>query len=102
MFDGLILRWANYDKIVGNVERTGPSNCGQHLCPLGYSGDCSVLQRDKTPPRVDHCPGNIWVITNNGSSIVTWDRPRFTDNIGVEDVIESSGFFPGQVMDEPQ
>ncbi|XP_018027289.2 sushi, von Willebrand factor type A, EGF and pentraxin domain-containing protein 1, partial [Hyalella azteca] len=98
MFEGLLLRWAGYDRVEGNVERVGPSNCGQHVCPLGYTGDCTVLQRDKTPPRVDHCPGHIWVITKNGSAVVNWDRPRFTDNIGIEKTIEKSGYFPGQAF----
>lgn len=97
MFDGLLLRWTGYEDIEGNVERVGPSNCGQHVCPPGYSGDCSVLHRDKTPPRVDHCPGHIWVTTRNGSAVVNWDRPRFTDNIGIEKTVEQSGYFPGQV-----
>ena len=97
MFDGLLLRWAGYDKVEGNVERISPSNCGQHICPPGYSGDCTVLQKDKTPPRVDHCPGNIWVITKNGSAIVNWDAPHFTDNVGIERTVQKSGYFPGQV-----
>lgn len=97
IFDGLLLRWTGYDNVRGNVERVGPSTCGQYVCPPGYTGDCSVLERDKTPPRVNHCPGDMWVITRNGSEVVTWDEPVFSDNIGVTQVIDKSGYSPGQV-----
>ncbi|XP_045614794.2 uncharacterized protein uif isoform X1 [Procambarus clarkii] len=98
MFDGLLLRWTGYDMVKGNVERIGPSTCGQYVCPPGYTGDCSVLERDKTPPRVDHCPGDIWVITRNGSAVVDWDEPVFSDNIGIEQVVDKSGYSPGQAF----
>lgn len=97
MFDGLLLRWSGYDKVKGNVERIGPSTCGQYVCPPGYTRDCMVLERDKTPPRVDHCPGDMWVITHNGSAVVDWDEPLFTDNIGVTNHLDKSGYSPGQV-----
>ncbi|XP_042883171.1 sushi, von Willebrand factor type A, EGF and pentraxin domain-containing protein 1-like isoform X2 [Penaeus japonicus] len=98
IFDGLLLRWTGYDNVRGNVERVGPSTCGQYVCPPGYTGDCSVLERDKTPPRVNHCPGDMWVITRNGSEVVTWDEPVFSDNIGVTQVIDKSGYSPGQAF----
>lgn len=97
MFDGLLLRWTGYDMVKGNVERIGPSTCGQYVCPPGYTGDCSVLERDKTPPRVDYCAGDIWVITRNGSAVVDWDQPIFSDNIGIEQIVDKSGYSPGQV-----
>ncbi|XP_071520140.1 uncharacterized protein uif isoform X2 [Panulirus ornatus] len=98
MFDGLLLRWTGYDMVKGNVERIGPSTCGQYVCPPGYTGDCSVLERDKTPPRVDHCPTDIWVITRNGSAVVNWDEPLFSDNMGIEHVVDKSGYSPGQAF----
>lgn len=97
IFDGLLLRWTGYDSVKGNVERVGPSTCGQYVCPPGYTGDCSVLERDKTPPRVNHCPGDMWVITRNGSEVVTWDEPVFSDNIGVTQIVDKSGYSSGQV-----
>ncbi|KAK7079934.1 Calcium ion binding, partial [Halocaridina rubra] len=98
MFDGLLLRWTGYDSVRGNVERIGPSTCGQYVCPPGYTGDCTVLERDKTPPRVDHCPGDIWVITRNGSDVVDWDEPQFSDNIGINQIVDKSGYSPGQAF----
>ncbi|XP_045124302.1 sushi, von Willebrand factor type A, EGF and pentraxin domain-containing protein 1-like isoform X1 [Portunus trituberculatus] len=98
MFDGLLLRWSGYDKVKGNVERIGPSTCGQYVCPPGYTRDCMVLERDKTPPRIDHCPGDMWVITHNGSAVVDWDEPLFTDNIGVTNHLDKSGYSPGQAF----
>nr|XP_027224933.1 uncharacterized protein LOC113817130 isoform X1 [Penaeus vannamei] len=98
IFDGLLLRWTGYDSVKGNVERVGPSTCGQYVCPPGYTGDCSVLERDKTPPRVNHCPGDMWVITRNGSEVVTWDEPVFSDNIGVTQIVDKSGYSSGQAF----
>ncbi|KAK3869849.1 hypothetical protein Pcinc_024872 [Petrolisthes cinctipes] len=98
MFDGLLLRWTGYDQVHGNVERIGPSTCGQYICPPGYTGDCTVLERDKTPPRIDNCPGDQWRITRNGSAVVTWDEPLFSDNIGVEEYTDNSGYYPGQAF----
>lgn len=97
VYNGLILRWTGYDMVVGNIERVGPSTCRPFVCSPGYSGDCSVLESDKTPPRVDHCPGNIWIPTRNGTAVVNWDPPIFSDNIEIQKVVEKSGFSPGQV-----
>ncbi|XP_063614589.1 sushi, von Willebrand factor type A, EGF and pentraxin domain-containing protein 1-like isoform X2 [Penaeus indicus] len=98
IFDGLLLRWTGYENVKGNVERVGPSTCGQYVCRPGYTGDCSVLERDKTPPRVNHCPGDMWVITRNGSEVVTWDEPVFSDNIGVTQIFDKSGYSSGQAF----
>lgn len=98
IFDGLLLRWSGYEKIQGNVERIGPSACGKKICPPGYFGDCDVLQRDKTPPRVDHCPGDIWAITANGSSVINWDEPIFSDNLKIAKIDDQSGYMPGQMF----
>ena len=48
LYRGLTLTWAGYDDTVGGVERVVPSNCGQRVCPAGYSGaHCEQLQVDK-------------------------------------------------------
>lgn len=97
LHSGLALTWAGYEDVVGGVERIVPSHCGQRVCANGYSGSkCQQLQIDKEPPKVDHCPGDLWVIAKNGSSIVTWDNPAFSDNVGVSKIIEKSGHKPGQ------
>lgn len=97
LYSSLGLTWAGYDDLVGGVERIVPSHCGQRVCPNGYSGSkCQQLQVDKEPPRVDRCPGDLWVIAKNGSSVVSWDVPVFSDNVGVAKVVEKSGHRPGQ------
>lgn len=99
LYQGLILTWAGYDDITGGVERVVPSHCGQRVCPLGYSGNrCQQLEADKIPPKIEHCPGDLWVIAKNGSSIVTWDDPQFTDNVGIVRVQEKSGHRSGQTL----
>ncbi|XP_046990617.1 sushi, von Willebrand factor type A, EGF and pentraxin domain-containing protein 1 [Schistocerca americana] len=99
LYRGLALTWAGYDITVGGVERVVPSHCGQRLCAPGYSGaHCEQLQVDKVPPRVEHCPGDLWVLAKNGSAIVTWDEPHFSDNVGVVRVEEKNGHRPGQTL----
>lgn len=50
------------------------------------------------PPHVDYCPGDLWVIARNGSAVVTWDEPRFSDNVAVVKVEERGGHRPGQTL----
>ena len=98
LFEGLIMRWAGYEKTVGGVERIMPSICGKKTCPPGYVGpDCLSLQEDKIPPQVEYCPGDIWIATKNGSASVTWDLPRFTDNQGIARMVEPT-ITRGQVL----
>lgn len=39
IYEGLQLRWTNYEQFSGSVEFVRPSHCGQRVCQLGYSGD---------------------------------------------------------------
>lgn len=97
LYRGLVLTWAGYEDTFGGVERIVPSHCGQRICPAGYSGPkCQQLEVDKVAPRVEHCPGDLWVIAKNGSAIVNWDEPQFSDNVGVVKVQERNGHRPGQ------
>ncbi|ENN80781.1 hypothetical protein YQE_02790, partial [Dendroctonus ponderosae] len=99
LYRDLILTWAGYEDTVGGVERMVPSHCGQRICPPGYTGSkCQDLEVDKIPPKVDYCPGDLWIITKNGSALVVWDEPHFTDNVGVVSVQEKSGHRPGQTL----
>ncbi|KAF7987305.1 hypothetical protein HCN44_003067 [Aphidius gifuensis] len=99
LYQGLVLTWAGYDESFGGVERIVPSHCGQRICPPGYGGSkCQQLEADKISPKVEHCPGDLWVIAKNGSSIVTWDEPRFSDNVGVVKIQEKSGHRSGQTL----
>ncbi|XP_045468348.1 sushi, von Willebrand factor type A, EGF and pentraxin domain-containing protein 1 isoform X2 [Harmonia axyridis] len=96
---GLILTWAGYEETVGGVERIVPSHCGQRNCPAGYSGPkCQQLKVDKIPPKVEYCPGDLWIITKNGSAQVSWDEPHFNDNVGIVKVVEKNGHQPGQTL----
>lgn len=99
LYHGLILNWAGYEVTSGGVERTVPSMCGQRKCPNGYQGpNCQQLVVDKEPPIVEHCPGDLWVIAKNGSAVVTWDEPHFSDNIGVTKIVERNGHRSGTTL----
>ncbi|XP_055387901.1 uncharacterized protein LOC129616312 isoform X2 [Condylostylus longicornis] len=99
LYRGLTLNWAGYEITSGGVERSVPSMCGQRRCPSGYTGpNCQELEVDKEAPRVEHCPGDLWVIAKNGSAVVSWDEPHFSDNIGIVKIIERNGHRPGQTL----
>lgn len=99
IFTGMLLRWTGYDNIVGTVERVGPGKCGEHICANGYSGeDCRILQQDKTPPAVLHCPPDMWVISSNTSTIVNWDDPQFADDLRNVHVTEVEKIKPGESL----
>lgn len=38
------------------------------------------------------------MIAKNGSSVVNWDEPQFSDNVGIVKVEEKSGYQPGQTL----
>lgn len=40
----------------------------------------------------------MWIITKNGSAIVSWDEPHFTDNVGITKIQEKNGHRPGQTL----
>ena len=42
--------------------------------------------------------GDVWVATSEGSAIVRWDIPNFSDNVGVEKVINKGGLRPEQAL----
>ena len=97
IFNGLLLRWTGYDVIEGSVSRESPGRCGQRICPTGYTGeDCRILQQDKIPPRVLHCPSDLWVISKNVTTVVTWEEPSFVDDLKSVQVAETHNYFPGQ------
>lgn len=99
LYKGLILNWAGYEVVTGGVERSVPSSCGQRKCASGFTGQqCTTMEVDKDAPRVEHCPGDLWVIARNGSAVVTWDEPHFSDNVGVTKIIEKNGHRPGQTL----
>ena len=100
LFNGLILRWAGYEKTVCGVERIMPSICGERKCDPGYVGpDCESQQSDKIAPTVAYCPGDLWIATSNGSAFVTWDSPKFTDIQGISTLrIMKPSITPGQAL----
>lgn len=86
-------------RIEGNIEKISPGTCGQRTCPPGFSGvKCDIPLRDKVPPTVLYCPQDIWAEARNGSTIVEWPLPKFTDNVNVTKVQETNNYAPGQVF----
>ncbi|XP_015790438.1 uncharacterized protein LOC107367263 isoform X1 [Tetranychus urticae] len=100
IFNGLLLRWAGYDRIEGTVEKESPGKCGQRVCDRGFVGDeCKTLEQDKTPPRILYCPSDIWVHSKNGSAAVEWEEPQFVDDLKSVQVIRSpADIVQGQIF----
>ena len=99
IYNGLLLRFTGYDKVDGTVEREGPGKCGERVCPVGYTGDdCKILQQDKTPPSVLHCSPDMWIISDNSSTVVHWDEPQFADDLRSVQVNEVTQLKSGQAL----
>ena len=99
LFDGLLLQWSGYDRIERGVERVMPSACGQRVCPLGTSSaNCGTLEKDKVPPKVVRCPGDVWIETRNGSARVDWQEPQFSDNVRLSLIEETKGIHSGNTL----
>lgn len=84
LFHGLQLRWANYDKIVGTVERQVPGHCGEQSCTTTVTEECIAKGGDKVPPKVVYCPPDMWVVTPNESIALQWEEPEFSDETGIK------------------
>lgn len=83
-------------RVVGTVERQSPGICGEKVCPVGYTGDnCHILHQDKTPPQLLHCPPDKWVISNKKSTSISWEEPRFTDDLRNVKVMEMNSLESG-------
>ncbi|XP_058454733.1 uncharacterized protein LOC131432461 isoform X2 [Malaya genurostris] len=97
LYRNLILNWAGYEDYTGGVERLVPSTCGNKKCKFGSTGtQCKQLESDKEPPKVENCPNDVWITTRNGSAIVNWDEPHFSDNVGITKIVERHGRRSGQ------
>ncbi|KAG8179313.1 hypothetical protein JTE90_016418 [Oedothorax gibbosus] len=99
LYNGLLLRWTAYDRVVGNVERQSPGMCGERVCPVGYTGEsCHVLHQDKTPPQLLHCPPDKWVISSKKSAAIAWEEPTFTDDLRAVKIREMNNLESGQSL----
>lgn len=80
LYRDLILNWAGYEITSGGVERNVPSTCGQKKCSSSNGGSqCNQVDVDKEPPQVQHCPGDLWIISRNGSAQVSNKSKKVTE-----------------------
>ena len=98
IYDGLQLRWANYEQFSGSVEFIRPAHCGQRVCALGYSGDdCKILMHDKRPPELLYCPGSIWALSKSNQTLVQFDEPQFIDDLKSVQIASENDLRSGQL-----
>ena len=50
------------------------------------------------PPKVLHCPSDLWVISKNVTTFVNWDVPQFVDDLKSVQVAEANNNRPGQAF----
>uniref|UniRef100_A0A183C3F6 EGF-like domain-containing protein n=1 Tax=Globodera pallida TaxID=36090 RepID=A0A183C3F6_GLOPA len=114
IFDGLALRFANYDRIEGKVERVGKSTCGRAelqcrslsistQCPAGENGRRETPEGGENgqPPmvEVEGCPGDIFVETREKETNISWQEPNFfSTRLSMEIVRVEQNLKPGQVF----
>ncbi|KAL3108453.1 hypothetical protein niasHT_015375 [Heterodera trifolii] len=122
LFDGLVLRFANYDRIEGKVERVGKSTCGRSempcrsannwslsaaQCPVGENGAAgrnAAFDEDDGehgPPmvEVEGCPEDLFVETREKETNISWQEPNFVSTRpSVEIVRVEQNVKPGQVF----
>ncbi|XP_048248139.1 uncharacterized protein LOC124151774 isoform X1 [Haliotis rufescens] len=85
---GDIYNWVIFgDYIRNDVIIVAPGLCGESECPPGYRGTYCDIKIDKYPPEVEYCPEDILVVnSDNRLSVVEWEEPVFTDDVGVVNI----------------
>lgn len=43
--------------------------------------ECDRLYKYNETPRIEYCPGELWITAHNVSAVVNLDKPHFNDNI---------------------
>ncbi|VDD92750.1 unnamed protein product, partial [Enterobius vermicularis] len=86
LYDGLVLRFAGYNRLSGKVERVVKSTCGREQ---------NGRKLEKTL-QVETCPSDIFVTTLNKEVNVSWEEPRFISNDGP--ITIERNLKPGQVF----
>ncbi len=101
LFDGLSLRFAGYNRLSGKVEKVVRSTCGRStmMCGGGNGGDrcdTTTMLVDRLMPKVDVCPGDLYVVTPLKEVNVSWQEPQFSDETQIDRV--EHNLKPGQVF----
>ncbi|KAK0398751.1 hypothetical protein QR680_002734 [Steinernema hermaphroditum] len=89
MFDGLMARFADYNRLAGKVEKITKSTCGRSACK-GHR--C----HEEQTPSVRMCPGDMFVVTAQREVNVTWQEPLFASSNGIARV--EHNLRPGQMF----
>ncbi|PAV81132.1 hypothetical protein WR25_22379 isoform C [Diploscapter pachys] len=76
IFDGLLVRFENYNEIVGKVERIPKSSCGREK-RRNFEDENGVI-------RVEDCPTDQLLVSHKREMNVSWPEPTF---IGVHPIV---------------
>uniref|UniRef100_A0A7E4V9G4 Protein crumbs n=1 Tax=Panagrellus redivivus TaxID=6233 RepID=A0A7E4V9G4_PANRE len=85
LFNGLVLRFAGYNRLHGKVEKIVKSTCGRETCS---EGKCTLLgkKREENSINVLSCPEDVYVVTPLKEVNVSWSEPVFMSANPIEQI----------------
>ncbi|PFX17584.1 sushi, von Willebrand factor type A, EGF and pentraxin domain-containing protein 1-like [Stylophora pistillata] len=65
---------------------------------VGKTAQCQtlVIVLDSEPPKTDSCPDAIYETTTGNSKVISWNPPKFIDNVAVVNVVSTKN--PGETF----
>lgn len=95
LYSGLVLHFANYDRLHGNVEKIVKSTCGRSQ-PTAIQHEPSREQRAANAVQVEQCPNDIFIVTPLKEVNVSWQEPVFSSANPIDRI--EKNLKPGQVF----
>lgn len=96
LYNGLVLHFANYDRLNGNVEKIVRSTCGRSQSTGLQHVTTTREERAADAVKVEQCPNDIFIVTPLKEMNVTWSEPIFSSANSIDRV--EKNLKPGQVF----
>lgn len=95
LYNGLVIQFANYDRLHGNVEKIVRSTCGRSQA-TGPQHMPTREQRAADAVQVEECPSDIFLVTPLKEVNVSWKEPVFSSANPIDRI--EKNLKPGQVF----
>jgi hypothetical protein len=95
LYNGLVLQFANYDRLNGNVEKIVRSTCGRSQSTALQMAPTRE-QRDSDAVKVENCPNDIFLVTPLKEVNVSWNEPVFSSANPIDRI--EKNLKPGQMF----